>query len=42
MNLKVTVGSATRLEGGVRVGVFSWLQSATSPLDVTKSYTLPL
>ena len=27
-------------KGGVRKEVFNWLQAATSPLDVTKSYTL--
>jgi len=31
--------SSPRRKGGVSGGVFSWLQSATSPLDVTKSHT---
>ncbi len=29
-------------KGGMRGGAFSWLQSATSPLDATKSSTLVL
>ena len=29
-------------KGGVSGGVLSWLQSATTPLDATKSYTLCL
>ncbi len=29
-------------KGEVRAGIFSWLQSATSLLDATKSYTLLL
>lgn len=42
-HLKGTIVSSTLIgEGGVRGGVFSWLQSEHSPLDVTKSYILIL
>lgn len=43
LHLMTTRDYNTRLgNGGVSGGVFSWLQSATSPLDATKPYILSL